>query len=177
MSRFVKICQLQSILHSVIDKQVQRHHRFDILMLRAGISTMRLGPRTLLFKTLSNLFLLTDHAPITDRLKTLSNIFWWRITRWRSRVCQQGAFDLGRSLALCKNLHFSLNKSTWVYFTFIQFNVYLCFIFLIFKRSGLPFKKDRENYSLWFLPFCPFALMPSSPQALALAPAMALSFI
>ena len=28
-------------------------------------------------------------------------------------------------------------------------------------------KIKRENYSLWFLPFCPFALMPFRPVALA----------
>ena len=66
---YVKICQLQSILHSVIDKQVQMHHCFDILMQRAGMSTVGLGPRTLLLKTLSSLFLLTSNAPISNRLK------------------------------------------------------------------------------------------------------------
>ena len=36
---------------------------------------------------------------------------------------------------------------------------------------------EGENYSLWFLPFCPFALMPSCLHALALAPVMVLFFI
>ena len=73
---YVKICQLQSILHSVIDKQVQRHRCFDILMdpIVKNVKQSFFADRSCAdhqsSKNVEQYFLVTDHQMAIESLST-----------------------------------------------------------------------------------------------------------